>query len=300
MRVRGVQAPAEGDALPIAPHEAASQRGEGGRCAAREARPTFVLVSPERKLEARLGVPSVGGGQQPLARRRRVPLQPVRPLADRHACNDIGPHCDGPSGQAGRDRCRGMPCTSSRGVRGGCARACLRACGLRKGSKGHRLCRCDTACRARRRSPRALAAPTATPNRPRTARALGARPTTAASRSRGVAGGVLYTRTSRAQSAARSVWGTFKNHSIAPSKDPLRSLTTPMKYCAPTQHGHRGRHSGAALPKQCPTVHRMACMPIAGVTRHCWAIKQVDLWALCGTVRHHGLRYLHGRAQLRC
>ncbi len=92
MRVRGVQAPAEGDALPIAPHEAASQRGEGGRCAAREARPTFVLVSPERKLEARLGVPSVGGGQQPLARRRRVPLQPVRPLADRHACNDIGPH----------------------------------------------------------------------------------------------------------------------------------------------------------------------------------------------------------------
>jgi hypothetical protein len=69
----------------------------------------------------------------------------------------------------------------------------------------------------------------------------------------------------------------------------LRSLTTPMKYCAPTHTARPPRSpQRAALPKQCPTVHRMACMPVAGVTRHCWAIKQVELWALCRTVRHHG------------
>ncbi len=126
-----------------------------------------------------------------------------------------------------------------RGVHGGCAQACLRACGLRvRGAKviafaaAIQLAELEGALHVRllRRLPH------------QTRRALlgrlGAWATTAASRSRGVAGSLLYTRTSRAQSAARSVRGTFKNHSIAPSKDPLRSLTTPMKYCAPTQHGH--------------------------------------------------------------
>ena len=137
--------------------------------------------------------------------------------------------------------------------RGGCAGACLRACGLRvRGAKviafaaAIQLAELEGALHVRllRRLPHQT-------RRALLGRSARGQPPQRAGRGAWQAACVIPGPVGLSPRRG-AVWSTFKNHSIAPSKDPLRSLTTPMKYCAPTQHGHRGRHSGAALPKQCP------------------------------------------------